>query len=488
MSTKLPCLITLFTIVSLTLSACGGAATMIPVTVEQIMSNECSYLLPFTSNGDIPVSQSISDPSNKSHTLGSQMEYAIDFAMPEGTPVLSARAGIVSKIHSGETAYGNQRFANNANYVIIDHRDGTYAIYLHLQSVSVIESHVISQGELLGYSGKTGWTYGRSHLHFQVQTRKDGFGQSVPFCFSDVPGGVPQVGQIYVPANPPPSISGYVSGQATVEPQPTKIEDASPLPPLDMSDTESIVAWFAYALETDDMDVMRRLFTADTVNFGHGLNADGGRVNYPTEVFLEWMDQRIQGGSYCLAYNASVNSVTIWTRGWNPHWPTPWQGNDSVYLNDELTFFLYRTRSGSMGWDAHFSPSYLILDVPSVKHKDCPQFGKTGSVISLEQLVGTWEGQVTIRTDIEMTIIETHRLEFTADCPLGGICLRLLTPSLPQHFPVVQETFDPSVSGEFCFGEEYQSFCFTPLPDESLDFNAGSPFSLAKGVMHRINE
>ena len=160
------------------------------------------------------------------------MHYALDFDLPEGTPVLAARAGTValaaggwSAEHCGGTApiadappgyLVSANIDNEANYVEIDHGDGTSALYLHLSEVS---SQVLAkartggevrQGELLGRSGRTGMTQCHPHLHFQVEVSKkaDWLTTSLPVRFADhdvtsrTPDGVPVEGQSYLSDNP----------------------------------------------------------------------------------------------------------------------------------------------------------------------------------------------------------------------------------------------------------------------------------------------
>jgi murein DD-endopeptidase MepM/ murein hydrolase activator NlpD len=59
------------------------------------------------------------------------------------------------------------KFARFANYVVLTHANGLETQYLHFSRVVVHEGEVVKAGELLGYSGSTGWACG-SHLHFKV--------------------------------------------------------------------------------------------------------------------------------------------------------------------------------------------------------------------------------------------------------------------------------------------------------------------------------
>ncbi len=96
--------------------------------------------------------------------------YSIDFALAIGTPVYAARDGVVVMTKSNGVRGGNRKaYRGHANYVIIYHNDGTFAHYVHLKyrGVVVKPGDVVRAGQLIGYSGNTGWTKG-PHLHFMV--------------------------------------------------------------------------------------------------------------------------------------------------------------------------------------------------------------------------------------------------------------------------------------------------------------------------------
>ena len=94
--------------------------------------------------------------------------WAWDFRMPEGTPVVAARDGVVRMARGDSNEGGcDPKFAPLANYVVVDHGDGVETQYLHFSSVVVTAGERVRSGDLLGYSGKTGWACG-AHLHFKV--------------------------------------------------------------------------------------------------------------------------------------------------------------------------------------------------------------------------------------------------------------------------------------------------------------------------------
>lgn len=108
--------------------------------------------------------------------------YALDIAMPEGTPIVAARAGVVVKTENEQTGRGTNPAGN---FVRILHDDGTMGVYLHLQkgSVGVNPGQRVEQGSLLARSGNTGNSTG-PHLHFVVQRNVGLAVESIPFDFN----------------------------------------------------------------------------------------------------------------------------------------------------------------------------------------------------------------------------------------------------------------------------------------------------------------
>lgn len=104
---------------------------------------------------------------------------ALDFVMPEGTPIYAAREGIVYSFKDNSNEGGLSVSERKANYIIIRHSDGSFGCYWHLQKNGVvIKKGIISKGQLIGYSGRTGFVL-KPHLHFAVKLKlnynKDSF-------------------------------------------------------------------------------------------------------------------------------------------------------------------------------------------------------------------------------------------------------------------------------------------------------------------------
>jgi murein DD-endopeptidase MepM/ murein hydrolase activator NlpD len=140
-----------------------------------------SYALPFPAGTRYTLDQGFGgrfshhDPDSR---------YALDFGVPEGTPVLAARAGVVLQVEDDFRASGRDaaRYGDRANYVRVLHDDGSMAVYAHLAPGSLLRrpGDRIVVGQLVGKSGNTGFSTG-PHLHFSVQRNAGMALQAIPF-------------------------------------------------------------------------------------------------------------------------------------------------------------------------------------------------------------------------------------------------------------------------------------------------------------------
>lgn len=139
--------------------------------------------LPFK-GGPFVVSQSFHGKA--SHSSNPQVLYAVDIAMPKGTPIVAVKDGIVMDVESDFSRSGwSDKYADEANFVRLVHRDDSMTIYAHLDSDSILvgRGQSVKQGELLGYSGTTGYSTG-PHLHFAWQINTGKLLESIPFEFT----------------------------------------------------------------------------------------------------------------------------------------------------------------------------------------------------------------------------------------------------------------------------------------------------------------
>ena len=106
----------------------------------------------------------------KRHTK--ELKYSIDFLIPIGTPIYSAYDGNVVWIKNNSKIGGRNKnkYWNLGNRIVIKHKNGEYTAYEHLKYKGVIVKvdQKVKRGQIIGYSGNTGWSTIGPHLHFEV--------------------------------------------------------------------------------------------------------------------------------------------------------------------------------------------------------------------------------------------------------------------------------------------------------------------------------
>lgn len=118
-----------------------------------------------------------------------ESRHSLDLGVPEGTPVIAARGGVVMQVEEDFRASGSdaKRYGDRSNYVRVLHDDGSMALYAHLAPRTILfrPGDRIRTGNFLAKSGNTGFSTG-PHLHFSVQ-KNVGFAlRSIPFTMPGV--------------------------------------------------------------------------------------------------------------------------------------------------------------------------------------------------------------------------------------------------------------------------------------------------------------
>ncbi|MDB5190133.1 MAG: putative zinc metalloprotease [Parcubacteria group bacterium] len=93
----------------------------------------------------------------------------IDIGMPIGTPIQAALAGTVLGTGNTDLSHSSTgaQCYSFGKWVAVKHSNGLATVYAHLSQISVSSGQTVATGQLLGYSGMTGYATG-PHLHFGV--------------------------------------------------------------------------------------------------------------------------------------------------------------------------------------------------------------------------------------------------------------------------------------------------------------------------------
>lgn len=88
-----------------------------------------------------------------------KMHWGMDFSAPTGTEIYATGKGVVETSSYSNGGYGNR--------VIINHGYGYKTLYGHMNTIAVEEGEEVSRGQVIGYVGNTGKSFG-PHLHYEV--------------------------------------------------------------------------------------------------------------------------------------------------------------------------------------------------------------------------------------------------------------------------------------------------------------------------------
>ena len=88
-----------------------------------------------------------------------QKHNGVDYAAPSGTPTYTVGDGVVD-FAGVQGGYGNM--------VIVRHANGHSTVYAHLSRIQVRKGQSVTQGQVIGNVGSTGWSTG-PHLHFEFR-------------------------------------------------------------------------------------------------------------------------------------------------------------------------------------------------------------------------------------------------------------------------------------------------------------------------------
>lgn len=175
-------------------AGCGGFVDESEMTPECLARadfgnpSESHYVLPYPAGASYEVLQGYcgSGPWSSHNN-----RFAFDFDTGIGDPIIAAREGTVVVVvdQYDDSGYNED---SELNYVVIEHEDGTAALYAHIQqnSAAVSVGDSVAGGDRIANSGNSGYTDDNPHLHFELYSQfpYHWLDDSIPVTFRNVGG------------------------------------------------------------------------------------------------------------------------------------------------------------------------------------------------------------------------------------------------------------------------------------------------------------
>lgn len=132
----------------------------------------------------------------------SKTHNGLDFGDPIGTPILAAESGKIVKVGNNDRGVSRWNKFQYGKYIIIQHQNNLATLYGHLSRQIVKEGQTVNRGDVIGYSGNTGYAFG-PHLHLTVF-----WAPSIQYKAVPPAAGVVPIGVTIDPVDYLPSLSG----------------------------------------------------------------------------------------------------------------------------------------------------------------------------------------------------------------------------------------------------------------------------------------
>ncbi len=121
-------------------------------------------LIPIHGDDESDITQGYGATAFAKNGYAGHWHNGIDLAASIGTPVLAAEDGVVAATGNQDAycpkgAYGK--------FVVINHTNNLTTLYGHFSRIIVAKGDTVKRGQVIGYSGQTGYATG-PHLHFTV--------------------------------------------------------------------------------------------------------------------------------------------------------------------------------------------------------------------------------------------------------------------------------------------------------------------------------
>ena len=158
---------------------------------------QSGFLIP-VGGVEVPTDEQYLPNSARAYRAG--YHEGIDFPVTAGAPVLAAKSGTILRIDAVFTDWSaaDEQTAFEAalalgytpsatldrirgRQVWIDHGEGIVTRYAHLEAVAPLRvGDAVTQGQVIGAVGSSGYPEGGPHLHFEIRVGEDFYGDGLP--------------------------------------------------------------------------------------------------------------------------------------------------------------------------------------------------------------------------------------------------------------------------------------------------------------------
>lgn len=233
-----------------------------------------SYMWP------VPASTKINQYYSGSHD-------GLDIGGSLNTPVVATMSGTVVAVIHGDVA---GKWIGYGNGVVIQHSNGYYSHYAHMNSTSVSNGQYVSQGQEVGKMGSTGNSTG-VHLHFAIATSMYGAGGRI----NNNPG---TIGYIY---SPPTAASFFTSvWSSDVSETDAKINAT-------INGTNISTCGFYIGKSQSNMEKRTETVNGYVENIWYVMSADYGSLSKGTTYYYKFFIV-VNGVEYCSDINTFKTS------------------------------------------------------------------------------------------------------------------------------------------------------------------------------------
>lgn len=162
----------------------------------QLRQNFDPTLLPIKRSGvlaypiqNAPMSQDYGNTKFAERAYRTKFHNGIDFAARIGTPIFAAEDGVVKAADNNDKGTLRWQKYQYGMHIVIEHPNNLSTLYAHLSKILVRVGASVKRGDLIGYSGNSGYATG-PHLHFSVYWSKSVEFKPIPPAAGLVPVGV----------------------------------------------------------------------------------------------------------------------------------------------------------------------------------------------------------------------------------------------------------------------------------------------------------